>query len=87
MCVSLEAKEGDATTWHQTYVMDAWGDERGSAMARLVSMPVAMAVRDVLAGRFEAGVHAAPEAPEQVADWIGAVSGLAQHLEKVDHLG
>ncbi len=87
MCVSLEAKEGDSTTWHQTYVMDAWGDERGSAMARLVSMPVAMAVRDVLAGRFAAGVHAAPEASEQVSDWIEAVSGLAQHLEKVDHLG
>ncbi len=80
MCVSLEAKEGDTTTWHQTFVMDAWGDERGSAMARLVSMPVAMAVRDVLAGRFAAGVHAAPEAPEQVTDWIAAVSGLAQHL-------
>ena len=86
MCVSLEAKEGDTTTWHQTYVMDAWGDARGSAMARLVSMPVAMAVQDVLAGRFGAGVQAAPDAPAQVADWIGTLSGLAQHLEKVDHL-
>ena len=36
--------------WSRTIAMDAWGDERGSAMARLVSVPVSLAVEAVAAG-------------------------------------
>ncbi|MGV6811268.1 MAG: saccharopine dehydrogenase family protein [Brevirhabdus sp.] len=82
LCVDLQA--GD---WHKTYVMDAWGDERGTAMARLVSIPVSLAVEDVLAGNIEPGVSAAPSDPILVRRWLDEVARLAQHLEVVDQRG
>ena len=60
LCVGLKAEKDGQEVWHQTYVMDAWGDARGTAMARLVSVPVSLAVEAVLARRIPAGVHAAP---------------------------
>ena len=86
LCVGLTAEKDGREVWHKTYVMDAWGDERGSAMARLVSVTVALAVESVIAGRIEPGVHAAPSAPELVGDWMGEIGKLVQHLEVVDHL-
>ncbi|MDF1716793.1 MAG: saccharopine dehydrogenase NADP-binding domain-containing protein [Antarcticimicrobium sp.] len=86
LCVGLTAEKDGKEVWHKTYVMDAWGDARGSAMARLVSVTVALAVESVIAGRIAPGVHAAPSAPELVADWMGEIGKLAQHIEVVDHL-
>jgi len=80
LCVDLQA--GD---WHKTYVMDAWGDERGTAMARLVSIPVSLAVEAVVSGAIGAGVSAAPSDPGLVRDWMEEVGRLAQHLKVVDH--
>lgn len=80
LCVDLQA--GD---WHKTYVMDAWGDARGTAMARLVSIPVSLAVEDVLAGNIAPGVSAAPSDPALVKRWMEQVSDLAQHLAVVTH--
>ncbi len=86
LCVGLTAEKDGREVWHKTYVMDAWGDARGSAMARLVSVTVALAVESVIAGRIEAGVHAAPSAPDLVGEWMGEIGKLAQHIEVVDHL-
>ncbi len=86
LCVGLTAEHDGQEVWHKTYVMDASGDAQGTAMARLVSITVALAVESVLAGRIEPGVHAAPSAPDLVADWLGEIAALAQHLEVVDHL-
>lgn len=80
LCVDLQA--GD---WHKTYVMDAWGDENGTAMARLVSIPVSLAVEDVMAGHIAPGVSAAPSDPALVARWLGVVDTFAQHLTVVSH--
>jgi len=66
--------------------MDAWGDARGTAMARLVSIPVSLAVKAVLNRQIGAGVHPAPHDPELVAEWLKEVDTLAQHLQVVDHL-
>lgn len=55
-------------------------------MAQLVSIPVAMAVEAVLAGRFIPGVHAAPEDPDLVAEWLDEVGRHADHMARVDHL-
>lgn len=85
LCVGLTAEKDGKEVWHKTYVMDAWGDERGTAMARLVSVTVALAVESVIAGRIAPGVHAAPSAPELVADWMAEIGTLVQHLEIVDH--
>ncbi|TDE36042.1 saccharopine dehydrogenase family protein [Antarcticimicrobium sediminis] len=86
LCVGLTAEQDGQEVWHKTYVMDASGDAQGTAMARLVSITVALAVESVLAGRIEPGVHAAPSAPDLVGDWLGEIGALAQHLEVVDHL-
>ena len=72
--------------WHQSYVLDAWGDERGTAMARLVSHPVSLAVEAVQNHRIPAGVHAAPSDPRLFSEWMAEVGKKAQHLAVVDHL-
>jgi saccharopine dehydrogenase (NADP+, L-glutamate forming) len=65
--------------------MDAWGDEQGTAMGRLVSYMVAKAVEAVRQGRIAPGVSAAPSDPALVEDWMAEVGRLAQHLEIVRH--
>jgi len=86
LCVSLEAKKDGVPVWHKTYVMDAWGDARGTAMARLVSVPVSLAVEAALTRAVPAGVSAAPGDPKLIAQWMGEIDVLAQHLMVVDHL-
>ena len=85
LCVGLEATRDGAPVWHRTYVMDARGDESGTAMGRLVSHMVAQAVRSVAAGEIAPGVSAAPSDPALVARWMDEVARLAQHLEIVHH--
>ncbi len=86
LCVGLKAERDGIPVWHKTYVMDAWGDARGSAMARLVSIPVSLAVEAVLNRAIPAGVHAAPSDPKLVQGWMAEIDTLAQHLQVVDHL-
>lgn len=86
LCVSLNAEQDGVSVWHKTYVMDAWGDARGTAMARLVSIPVSLAIEAVLNHEIAAGVHAAPSDPKLVERWMGEIDRLAQHLQIVDHL-
>ena len=85
LCVSLRAEKDGQTVWHKTYAMDAWGDDHGTAMARLVSVPVSLAVEAGLAGRVGSGVSAAPSDLVLVREWMGVVADLAQHLAIVDH--
>ena len=87
LCVGLRAGPADAPVFHRTWAMDAWGDERGSAMARLVSHPVALAAQMILDGRIGPGVSTVPAEPHLVAAWLEMTRELAQHLELVDHLG
>ncbi len=86
MCVALKAEKDGADVYHKTYVMDAWGDENGTAMARLVSIPVSLAIEAVMRGDIPAGVSAAPGDPKLFNAWLGEVDKLAQHLTVVDHL-
>lgn len=84
LVVDLKAERDGNTVWHKSYVMDAWGDETSTAMARLVSMPVSFAIDSVLQGEISAGVHAAPSDRDIVANWLAKIGKLAQHLEKVN---
>lgn len=86
LCVDFKAEKDGAPVWHKTYVMDAWGDARGTAMARLVSVPVSLAVEAVLSREIPAGVSAAPSDPRLVERWMTEVDRLAQHLTIVDHV-
>ena len=85
LCVSLNATMKNSTKWHKTFVMDAWGDTEGSAMSRLVSQPVSLAVEAVLEGKLEAGVQAAPNDMKIVDDWLANIHNLAQYLTVIHH--
>jgi saccharopine dehydrogenase (NADP+, L-glutamate forming) len=84
--VSLKAEKAGRPVWHQTWALDAWGDVRGTAMARLVSIPVALAVESVLNREIPAGVHPAPHDPRIVSRWLEEVGHLAQYMRRIDHL-
>ncbi len=86
LCVSLRAERDGRPVFHETWAMDAWGDARGTAMARLVSVPVAMAIEALLAREIPAGVHAAPHDPRLINRWLEEVHTLAQVLKRIDHL-
>jgi saccharopine dehydrogenase (NADP+, L-glutamate forming) len=86
LCVSLEASRDGRPVYHKTWALDATGDVRGSAMARLVSVPVALAVEAVLNREIPVGVHAAPSDPRLVRRWLDEVQRLSQHCLVVDHL-
>lgn len=83
--VSLKAERDGRPVFHETWAMDAWGDARGSAMARLVSTPVSFAVESVLKREIAVGVHGAPHDPKLLDGWLGQVRGLAQYMERVQH--
>jgi saccharopine dehydrogenase-like NADP-dependent oxidoreductase len=84
--VALKAERDGRVVFDQTWALDAWGDARGSAMGRLVSVPVSMAVEAVLGGRFAPGVHAAPHEPELIDLFLGQVADLAQYMQRIDPL-
>ena len=86
LCVKLHAERNGAHVYGKTYAMDAWGDARGTAMARLVSIPVSLAVESVLEREIPPGVSAAPSNPELVSRWLQEVRRLSQYLEVIDDL-
>ena len=59
--------------------------ERGTAMARLVSLPVALAVEAIIKNEIGPGVSAAPKSPEIVKDWLKQVGNEAQILHLIDN--
>jgi saccharopine dehydrogenase-like NADP-dependent oxidoreductase len=83
--VSLKAEREGRAVFHETWAMDAWGDARGSAMARLVSTPVSFAVESVINSEIAAGVHGAPHEAKLLESWLGQVHGLAQYMQRVEH--
>jgi saccharopine dehydrogenase (NADP+, L-glutamate forming) len=86
LCVSLTAERDGRPVWDRTWALDAWGDARGSAMARLVSGTVVLAVEAVEARAIPAGIHGAPSDPRLVERWLAAIDPLAQRMELVDTL-
>jgi hypothetical protein len=86
LMVALKAEREGRPVFHETWAMDAWGDARGTAMGRLVSVPVSIAIESVLNREIPAGVHSAPHDPRLIDKWMGQIRGLAQYLERVDHL-
>ncbi len=86
LCVELEAHSGGTPVWHRSYTIDACGNESGSAMARLVSLPVSLAVEAVAAGDIGPGVSAAPGDPQLLARWFGTLRELGEEIHLIDHL-
>lgn len=86
LCVGLRALRDGRAVYDKTYLLDAWGDARGSAMARLVSGTVSAAVESVQAHQIPAGVHGAPADPKLVQAWLTRTETQAQHMMVRDHL-
>jgi len=86
LCVSLKAEKNTEIVWHKTFVLDAWGDNRGTAMARLVSYPVSFAVEEVCNGSFSPGVHAATQDKKIISNWLKNIKDQAQYLELIDNI-
>ncbi len=80
--VSLRAERDGQAVFDETWSLDASGNDGGSAMARLVSMPVSIAVESVVRGEVEPGVHAAPSEPALVASWLEQIRPLADYMER-----
>lgn len=82
LCVSLQAENSNGeTVYHKTYSLDAHGNEQGSAMAQLVSVTVALAVKSVINNEIDAGVSAAPSSLPIVSDWMQEIEKIAQYVE------
>lgn len=86
LCVELKAEKDGTPVYDKTYLMDAYGDARGTAMARLVSVTVALAVGSIQKRQIAPGVSAAPSDEKLVIEWLEEVDTQAQHLELVDQL-
>ncbi|MDP1668956.1 saccharopine dehydrogenase C-terminal domain-containing protein [Phaeovulum sp.] len=86
LVVSFKAEREGRAVWHQSWALDAVGDLRGSAMARLVSGPAAMAAESLQLREFPAGVQGVPADPRLLARWLGQVQPLAQYMARRDHL-
>jgi saccharopine dehydrogenase (NADP+, L-glutamate forming) len=58
-------------SYYERYLLDVTGDERESAMARSVSLPLAYGVGEILAGRSPAGLHRAlPDPVSGAGDYL-----------------
>lgn len=86
LIVTLKAERDGAPVWNQSWVLDAVGDARGSAMARLVSGTAAMAAESIGLRELPKGVHGVPTDPRLLGRWLGQVQTLAQYMARVDHL-
>lgn len=84
--VALKAERDGRPVFHETWAMDAWGDARGTAMGRLVSVPVSIAIESVLNREVPPGVHSAPHDPRLYLRWLEKVQGLVQYMARIDHL-
>ena len=84
--VSLKASRDNTCFFDRSFLMDAWGNENSTAMARLVSIPVALAVESVLNDKIPYGVTAAPKSPQIVTSWLNEIKKEAQIFSFIDNL-
>ena len=84
--VSLKASRDNTCFFDRSFLMDAWGNENSTAMARLVSIPVALAVESVLNDKIPYGVTAAPKSPQIVTSWLDTIKKEAQIFNFLDNL-
>ena len=74
LAVELDVTAAGAR-WRGRYLLDVVGDDRESAMARTVSLPLAYAVGEVLAGTAPAGLHRALPDPSGAEAFLTFLRG------------
>jgi len=78
--VELTVTEGDQPVWSGAFALDERGDETGSAMPRLVSKTVSIAVEAVLDGELPPGVSAAPSDRQTADAWMSKLVASGEHI-------
>ena len=77
LSVELEAQDSQGNlVWKKNNSVDAAGNEKGSAMGRLVSLNVAIAIDLLVKGKLQKGVSAAPHDPSVIKYWMNELSAL-----------
>ncbi|WP_326574673.1 saccharopine dehydrogenase NADP-binding domain-containing protein [Streptomyces sp. NBC_00481] len=71
LAVSLDVHAGSGEAWSGRYLLDTVDTERESAMARLVSRPLALGVGHILDGSLPTGLSRAAETGERSQAWLG----------------
>jgi saccharopine dehydrogenase (NADP+, L-glutamate forming) len=66
--------------------MDTLGNNKGSAMAQLVSCSVSLAVEAVINEEIPPGVSAAPHQNDLVNRWLKQAEKISDHFILIDHL-
>ena len=78
--VELIVTDGDDPAWTGAYTLDEHGDSTGSAMARLVSKTVSIAVEAVMTGELSPGVSAAPSSRQTADAWMTELVASGEQL-------
>ncbi|MEU6143649.1 saccharopine dehydrogenase family protein [Streptomyces sp. NPDC047081] len=75
LAVSLDVRSQEGRNWSGSYLLDVVGDAEESAMARLVSRPLALGVGHILDGSLPAGLNRAAETAARSEEWLGELAG------------
>lgn len=87
LSVALTAERAGRPVWGRSWVLDAEGDARGSAMARLVSGTVRLAVGSLLQREIPVGLHTTPHEPRIVTRWLDETAHQTQVMSRVTLAG
>lgn len=87
LVVDLKVSRDGAKVWHKSYAMDAKGNDQHSAMARLVSLPVSLAIEAIVADRLKPGIQAAPSDENIIRDWFRELKSHGDDIHLSVHAG
>lgn len=71
LSVALRVQGANAVGWRGQYLLDLTGDSTETAMARTVSVPLALGVCELLAGSTAPGLHRPVEDVERLLELLG----------------
>ncbi|WP_414938807.1 saccharopine dehydrogenase family protein [Amycolatopsis sp. cmx-11-51] len=84
LAVELSARGEDGRAWSGRYSLDLVGDPGASAMARCVSLPLALGIGELLDGNLPAGlVQGAPD-PATAERWLDRLAGQGLPIHVTD---
>lgn len=86
LVVELEARDDTGAVWHQCYSLDATGDAQDTAMARLVSVPLSLAIEATARGEMPAGVSAASHNLSLVQRWMDHLKTSGEPIARINCL-
>ena len=76
----MTVTDGNQPVWNGAFALDERGDATGSAMARLVSKTVSIAVEAVLDGALPSGVSTAPSDPRLAENWMAKLMASGERI-------